>query len=136
MRYENYFICRLHFILFYFILFYFISWRLITSQHFSGFFHTLTWISHGVTRIPHPDPPSHLPRHPIPLGLPSAPGPIGFILIHTSVQVILTTEGMCYFSNVYLNLTRSVQIVEVMEFLKGVCVCVCVCVHTSPKQTW
>ena len=23
----------------------------------------------------HPDPPSHLPLHPIPLGLPSAPGP-------------------------------------------------------------
>ena len=55
--------------------FIFISWRLITSQHFSGFCHTLTWISHGVTCIPHPDPPSHLPLHPIPLGLPSAPGP-------------------------------------------------------------
>ena len=25
--------------------------------------------------IPHPDPPSHLPLHPIPLGLPSAPAP-------------------------------------------------------------
>ena len=30
--------------------------------------------SHGVTCIPHPDPPSHLPLHPIPLGLPSAGG--------------------------------------------------------------
>ena len=58
-----------------FIFYFFISWRLITSQHFSGFCHTLTWISHGVTCIPHPDPPSHLPLHPIPLGLPSAPGP-------------------------------------------------------------
>ena len=29
--------------------FFFISWRLITSQHCSGFCHTLTWISHGVT---------------------------------------------------------------------------------------
>ena len=57
--------------LFFFI---FISWRLMTSQHFRGFCHTLTWISHGVTCIPHPDPPSHLPLHPIPLGLPSAPG--------------------------------------------------------------
>ena len=53
----------------------FISWRLITSQHFSGFCHTLTWISHGFTCVPHPDPPSHLPLHPNPLGLPSAPGP-------------------------------------------------------------
>ena len=42
---------------------------------FSGFCHTLTWLSHGYTCIPHPDPPSHLPLHPIPLGLPSAPGP-------------------------------------------------------------
>ena len=30
--------------------FIFISWRLITSQHFSGFCHTLTGISHGVRR--------------------------------------------------------------------------------------
>ena len=53
----------------------FISCRLITLQYCSGFCHTLTWISHGFTCIPHPDPPSHLPLHPIPLGLPSAPGP-------------------------------------------------------------
>ena len=53
----------------------FISWRLITLQYCSGFCHTLTWISHGFTCVPHPDPPSHLPLHPIPLGLPSAPAP-------------------------------------------------------------
>ena len=39
----------------------------------SGFCHTLKWNSHGFTCVPHPDPPSHLPLHPIPLGLPSAP---------------------------------------------------------------
>ena len=53
----------------------FISWRLITLQYCSGFCHTLTWISHGYTCIPHSDPPSHHPPHPITLGLPSAPGP-------------------------------------------------------------
>ena len=58
-----------------FFFFSFISWRLITLQYCSGFCHTLTWISHGFTCISHPDPPSHLPLHPIPLGLPSAPGP-------------------------------------------------------------
>ena len=47
--------------LFFFFSFIFISWRIITSQHFSGFCHTWTWISHGVTCIPHPDHPSHLP---------------------------------------------------------------------------
>ena len=57
-----------------FFSFIFIRWRLITLQYCSGFCHTLTWISHGFTCVPHPNPPSHLPPHPIPLGLPSAPG--------------------------------------------------------------
>ena len=34
--------------------FIFISWRLITLQYCSGFCHTLTWISHGFTCVPHP----------------------------------------------------------------------------------
>ena len=45
----------------FFFSFIFISWRLITLQHCSGFCHTLKWISHGFTCIPHPGPPSHLP---------------------------------------------------------------------------
>ena len=53
---------------FLFILFYFFF---ICSE----FCHTLKWNSHGFTCVPHLDPPSHLPLHPIPLGLPSAPGP-------------------------------------------------------------
>ena len=36
----------------------------------SGLCYALKWISHGFTCVPHPDPPSHLPLHPIPLGLP------------------------------------------------------------------
>ena len=51
-----------------------ISWRLIILQYCSGFCHTLTWISLGYTCIPHPNSPSHLPLHPNPVGLPSAPG--------------------------------------------------------------
>ena len=58
-----------------FFSFIFISWRLITLQYCSDFCHTLTWISHGFTCIPDPDPPSHLPLHPIPMRLPSTPGP-------------------------------------------------------------
>ena len=49
------------------------NWRLITLQSSSGFCHTLTWISHECTCVPHPEPPSHLPSHPIPQGQPSAP---------------------------------------------------------------
>ena len=50
----------------------FISWRLITLQYCCGFSHTLTWISHGFTCVPHPETPSQLPPHPISLGHPSA----------------------------------------------------------------
>ena len=35
------------------------------------FCHTSTCIRHGYTRVPHPEPPSHLPPHTIPLGHPS-----------------------------------------------------------------
>ena len=65
----------LYYYYYYYFPFVFISWRLITLQYCSGFCHTLTWISHGSTCVPHPDPPSHLSPHPIPLGLPSAPAP-------------------------------------------------------------
>ena len=58
---------------FFFFPFVFISWRLITLQYCSGFCHILTWISHGFTCVPHPEPPSHFSPHPIPLGHPSAP---------------------------------------------------------------
>ena len=39
------------------------------------FCHTLTWICHECTCVPHPEPPSQIPPHPIPLGHPSAPAP-------------------------------------------------------------
>ena len=74
------------FIYFFFFSFIFISWRLITLQYCSGFRHTLTWISHGFTCIPHPDPPSPLPLYPITLGLPSAPGP-STCLMHLLVGI-------------------------------------------------
>ena len=59
-------------ILFYFLKIYF-NWGLITLQYCGGFGHTFTWISHGCTCVPHPEPLSLLPPHPIPQGHPSAP---------------------------------------------------------------
>ena len=41
----------------------------------SEFCHTLKWNVLEFTCLPHPDPPSHLPRHPLPPGPPRAPGP-------------------------------------------------------------
>ena len=75
-------VCHLLFT-FFFFSFIFISWRLITLQYCSGFCHTLTWFSHGFTCVPHPDPPSRLPPHPIPPGLPRAPFDcVGFQIQH------------------------------------------------------
>ena len=56
-----------------FFLFIYFNWRQITLQYCNGFCHTLTWVSHGYTCVPHPEPRSHLPPHPIPRGHPSAP---------------------------------------------------------------
>ena len=53
--------------------FFFFNWRLITLQHCSGFCHILKSINLEYTCVPHPESPSHLPPHPIPLGCPSAP---------------------------------------------------------------
>ena len=44
--------------LFIFKKFIYFNWRLITLQYCSGFCHTFTWIRHGCTCIPHPEPPS------------------------------------------------------------------------------
>ena len=60
----------LQYFFFFFIYINVFNWRLITLQYCSGFCHTLTWISHGCTCVPHPEPPCHLPPHPIPRVIP------------------------------------------------------------------
>ena len=54
-------------LLFYFTILY---WFCHTSR-----MHGLPCICHGCTHVPHPEPPSHLPPHTIPLGHPSATAP-------------------------------------------------------------
>ena len=46
--------------------FIYFNWRLIILQYCSSSHHTSTWISHGCTCVPHPEPPSHLPPYPLP----------------------------------------------------------------------
>ena len=46
--------------------FIYFNWRLITLQYCIGFCHTLTWIHHGCTCVPHPE-------HPLPPPSPSPP---------------------------------------------------------------
>ena len=59
----------------------------------SEFCHTLKWNSHGFTCVPHPDSPSHLPLYPLPLGLPSAPGPSACLMHPTWEGVFLNCQG-------------------------------------------
>ena len=49
------------------------NWRLIIILYW--FCHTSTWIRRRYTHVPHPEPPSLLPPHTIPLGRLSAPAP-------------------------------------------------------------
>ena len=59
---------------FFFLIFIF----LLAANYFAllyWFCHTSTWICYGCTRVPHPEPLSHLPPCTIPLGHPSAPAP-------------------------------------------------------------
>ena len=61
---------------FYYLLFLkknYFNWRVITLQYCDDVCRTLTCISYGCTCAPHPEPASHLPPHPIPLGCPRAP---------------------------------------------------------------
>ena len=79
--------------IFFFFSFIYISWRLTTLQYCSGFCHTLIWICLGFTCVPHPEPPSHLPPHPVPLGHPSAPVP-STCLMHQSTVLSRDAEAV------------------------------------------
>ena len=64
-----------------------------------GFCHTLTWISHGCTCVPHPEPLSHLPPHTIPQGPPSALALSTISYIEPGLAIYFTygnTRVQCY----------------------------------------
>ena len=58
------------------------------------FCHTLTWICHGYTCVPHPEPPSHLSPHPIPLGHPSAPAQSTVLCIEPRLAIHFTYDNL------------------------------------------
>ena len=67
-----------HITAFYFFIFNFFLIFTFTLFYFTilyWFWHTLTWICHGSTWVPNPEPPSHLPPHIISLDHPCAPAP-------------------------------------------------------------
>ena len=56
---------------------------------------TATWISHGFTCVPDPEPHSYLPPNPIPQGCPSAPALS--VLFHTSDLVWWSISHMAIY---------------------------------------
>ena len=61
-------------LLFFKYKFIYFNLRLLTLQYCIGFaIHQP--VCHRYTHVPHPEPPSHIPPHTIPLGHPSAPAP-------------------------------------------------------------
>ena len=68
------------------------------------FCHTSTCIHHRCTRVPHPEPPSHLPPHTIPLGHPTAPAP-SFLYPASNLLGIHTESSLFLFP--FLSLFQS-----------------------------
>ena len=70
MSYINHLLFRIAFLFFLIFIF-----TLFCFTILYWFCHTLTWIRHGCTWVPNPEPLSHLPPHIISLDHPCAPAP-------------------------------------------------------------
>ena len=100
------------------------NWRLITLRYCGGFCHTSTWINHGCTCVPHPDPPSAShpsgssqctsPEHPVSCIKPGLAICFTYGNIHVSAlfsQIIPpspppTESNSLFFTSVSLSLSR------------------------------
>ena len=102
--------------LFFLTLIIYFNWRLIILQYCSGFCHTLTWISHGCTCVPHPESPSHLPPYSIPQGRPSALALSAISCIALGLVVYFT------YGNKHVSMLFS-QIIPILTFSQNPNVC-------------
>ena len=59
-QYKTKMLCWVSLSRFLFLFFFSVLFIYFTLQYCIGFFHTLTWIRHGCTCVPHSEPPSHL----------------------------------------------------------------------------
>ena len=70
------------------------------------FCHTLTWIHHGCTWVPNPEPRSHHPPHIISLGHPSAPAPSILYPVSNLDWWFISYMIVCMFQCRYQNSTN------------------------------
>ena len=82
-----------HAVIFFLFIYLFLEANYFTILYW--FCHTLTWIRHGCTCVPHSEPSSQLPPHPIPLGHPSAPAGSPCIM-HRSVSHMIIYMFQCH----------------------------------------
>ena len=73
------------------------------------FCHTSTWIHHGCTHVPNPEPRSCLPPHTIPQGHPSAPAP-SFLYLASNLDCQYISYMM--YPNVHCNTVYNSQDTE------------------------
>ena len=112
-----------------FILFYlFISFLIyFLLYNLYWFWQTSTCIHHGCTRVPHPEPPSHLPPHTIPLGHPSTPTPsflyppsnLDWRFVSYMILYMFFLEWTCWISLQSKGFSRVFSIVQKHQFFSA-----------------
>ena len=101
------------------------------------FCHTSTWICHRCTRVPNPEPPSHLPAHIISLDHPRAPAPsilypvsnvdwqfVSYMIVYMFVFVLFP---FCLFSLLLCFCKFGFVAIICVEFSVSVLYVLCVC---------
>ena len=92
----------IYLVLFFLVFFFFLFIYLFYFTIFYRFCHTLTWIRHGCTCVPHPEPPSNLPPHPIPPGSSQCTSP------EHPVSCIETGLAICFtYANLHVSMPFS-----------------------------
>ena len=89
--------------------FIYFNWRLI--KYFTilyWFCHTSAWICHRCTCVPHPEPPSHLPPHTIPLGHPSAPA-LSILYYALNLDWPFVSHMILYMFQCHFNLVTNIH---------------------------
>ena len=82
-----------------------------------GFCHTLKWNSQGFTCVPHPNPPSHLPLHPFPLGFNPRDGRAWWAAVYGATQSLTRLKRLSS-SNYTVGASFVAQVVKTLPAMQ------------------